>query len=189
MLLPGKGHGTVLLLFSAIISGYAAGEADAALRFVNGMARYPLPFLPETDYTALAWIRPENLAAPGIQQVFSAWCRASDDPLRITIEGGNAHARIESRDGFVGTAGLPLSEGEWTHLAAVKQGNRLTLYINGEAASVTDAPEKVNSASLEAAFGANPRYSGGEHFHGCISDALFLACALSAVEIEQRIAD
>lgn len=38
-----------------------AGKANAALRFADGMARYCLPFFPESDYAAAAWIRPEAL--------------------------------------------------------------------------------------------------------------------------------
>ncbi|HEX72541.1 MAG TPA: LamG domain-containing protein, partial [Candidatus Hydrogenedentes bacterium] len=161
-----------------------AGTANAALRFADGMARYRLPFFPESDYTAAAWIRPEGLTAPGLQQVFSAWHRASDDPLRITIEGGAVHARIESPAGFASTAGVPLREGEWTHVAAVKQSGQLTLYVNGAAGAPAAVPEKLSSSSLEAAFGANPRYPGGEYFRGCISNAVFFARALSETEVQ-----
>ncbi len=161
-----------------------AGEGEKSLRFANGMARYRLPFFPESDCTAAAWIRPEAPGAPGLQQVFSAWCRASDDPLRITIEGGAVHARIENPAGFAGTMGVPLREGEWGHVAAVKQGGQLTLYVNGAAAASVTVPVKLSSHSLEVAFGANPRYPGGEHFRGCISDALFFARALSTDEIK-----
>jgi len=161
------------------------GEKDHALRFNNGMARYTLPFFPERDYTAMAWIRPENLAAKGLQQVFSAWCASSDDPLRITLEKGKLHARLESEKGFAGTEGIPLKENEWRHVAAVKKGNTLTLYINGAPGAPATVPEKPNSNSHEVAFGANPRYSGGEHFHGCISDALFFARALEVGEIQR----
>lgn len=162
-----------------------AGAANAALRFTDGMARYRLPFFPESDYTAAAWIRPEALGTPGLQQVFSAWRRASDDPLRITIEGGAVHARIESPAGFFSTADVPLREGEWTHVAAVKQGRQLTLYVNGAAGAPVAVPEKLSSSSLEAAFGANPRYPGGEYFRGCISNAVFFARTISPDELQK----
>jgi uncharacterized protein len=166
-----------------------AGEKDRALRFNNGMARYTLPFFPETDYTAMAWIRPENLAAKGLQQVFSAWCVPNDDPLRITLDNGKLHARLESKRGGASTEGKPIKENEWCHVAAVKKGNALTLYINGVPGAPIAVPEKNASNSHEIAFAANPRYAGGEHFHGCISNALFFARALETAEIQRYSQD
>lgn len=98
------------------------------------------------------------------------------------------HARIENPAGFAGTAGVPLREGEWTHVAAVKQGGQLTLYVNGVPGAPVAVPEKLSSRSLEAAFGANPRYPGGEHFRGCISNALFFARPLSPGDLEKHAA-
>lgn len=184
-------HGDALPLFGVLDDARQVtpaddqrGVASGALRFDGGMARYRLPFFPETAYSAAAWIRPEALDTPGLQQVFSAWSRPSDDPLRITIERGAVHARVENSAGFVGTAGVPLRENEWTHVAAVVNRGKLTLYVNGSARAEAGLPARIQSQSIEAAFGANPRYTGGEYFKGCISDGLFYARALDTGDIK-----
>jgi hypothetical protein len=130
----------------------------------------------------MGWACPEGLPSGG-QQVFSAWCRGSDDPLRVIVVGSEVFARIEA-GGVYGTAGVPVGQGRWAHLAAVKQGATLTLYVNGKHAQTTAVPEYVRSMSTAVGIGFNPLCSPGEHFIGRISDFAFYARALTANEIK-----
>ncbi len=83
---------------------------------------------------------PEGLPVEGIQQIASFWCGGMNDPLRVTLQGNEVSARIES-GGMFGTAGAPLENGVWTHVAAVKEGPVLRLYVNGQIAHETSAPD------------------------------------------------
>lgn len=159
------------------------GNEGGAVAFKAGSKlRYALPFFPPEACTFAAWVCPEGLPAQGLQQLFSAWCRPSDDPLRVTIDGGSLFARMEAPGGG-STAGVPLVAGEWIHVAAVKGGATVTLYVNGESKQSAAAPREVNTLSAEIGIGFNPLYAGGEHFIGRMDDFAFYGRALSAEEI------
>lgn len=161
-----------------------AGMEGEAVSFdgVHSGLRFGLPFFPEDDYTFAAWVCPEDTARTGFQQVFSAWCIGGDDPLRVTLDGGMLHARIEA-GAFHGTDGVPVKDGEWVHVAAVKAGASLTLYVNGAVAQRAAVPERVGSRSTAIGVGFNPLLPGGEYFRGRISDFAFWAEARTAGEV------
>lgn len=146
--------------------------------------RYAIGPFPDEDYTLVAWFRPDDLARPGMQQVFSAWCAAADDPLRITIEDGGVSARIEA-GAFHSTKAVPLSQGEWVQVAAIKNGARLSLYVNGETADGVAAPFVLTTAAENAGIGYNPFYEGGERFKGAIRGVKLYGRALAAEEVRE----
>jgi len=163
------------------------GTEDGAVAFTgeDSKLRYRVPFFPERDYSFLAWVRPEGLPAKGgIQQIFSGWRRSMDDPLRMTIDGDQVFARLEAKSAY-GTQGARLKNGDWAHVAAVKQGGTLTLYVNGTEAASAQVPEVVCSGCEEIGIGFNPLYPGGEHFVGMMDDFAFYARALRADEVSE----
>lgn len=164
------------------------GNATGAVAFggPGSKLRYSLPFFPERDYAFMAWVCPEGLPSSG-QQVFSAWCRGMDDPLRVMLNGNEISARIEG-GGSWGTPGVPVENGKWYHVAAVKEGTNLSLFIDGKKRQSTTVPEIVRSQSTLVGVGFNPLFGGGEHFVGCIDDCAFYARALRAEEIEKAAA-
>jgi len=143
---------------------------------------YGLASFPERECTFLAWVCPNGLPADRLQQVFSAWCAGMDDPLRVVFQGGELFARIEAQQSY-GTAGVPAENGKWVHVAAVKRGPRLELYVDGELRVHAEAPEHVFSQARDFAIGANPHYSGNECFAGAIDSFAFHGEALSPAEI------
>jgi hypothetical protein len=162
-----------------------AGKKDAAVAFDGAASelRYTLAFFPEAEYSFAAWICPEGLPTQGLQQVFSAWCKGGDDPLRVTLEGARLFARIENPKGGCSTRGVPLENGRWVHVAAVKDADRLTLYVNGVPADTVGTHARIRSDSRAVGIGFNPLFSGGEHFSGKVDDFAFYAGALSVEEI------
>lgn len=155
----------------------------AAFNGEDSKISYRLAYFPSDDYSAMCWFYLESYPREQYGQVVSAWC-PGEDPLRITIEGQELFARIE---GF-GTGGTPrvkVDLGRWIHVAAVKQGVELTLYVDGVPMGSTAAPEEVLSRSTEIAIGANPLYPGHEYLHGRIDDFRFYARALTADEVRQ----
>jgi len=160
------------------------GRPSGALRFSGdwSMAVYQLPYFPETDYSFTVWVRPDEQPRP-LAQLCSAWSRGMDDPLRVALTVDGLVARIEA-GGLYGTPAAPMTLGEWTHVAAVKRGTKLSLYINGAWAQSCDVPWQIYSSSVEFAIGGNPLYTGAsECFVGCMDDFALYARALTDDEV------
>jgi len=160
------------------------GNKTGAIAFTeDGLLRYRIASFPEEEYSVVAWICPEKAPPSGLGQVFSAWSRGMDDPLRISIQDNKVHARIEAGAGW-GTKGAPITYGKWMHVAAVKKGDRLTLFVDGKPFdSVAGVPTSVISAAQDFALGGNPNYTGNESYRGRIDDFAFYARALRPEEI------
>jgi uncharacterized protein len=124
---------------------------------------YELEEFPESDYTVSVFVKPKRLPEKGLGQVFSAWAKGSDDPLRLVIEKGKLYARIEAGQGTT-TEGVQIEAGRWWHVAATKEGQRLTLFVNGNAAGHANAPWEISSESARVALGGNPLYRGASEF-------------------------
>lgn len=158
------------------------GRADGAVAFSgNGQVRYRTPGMPGDSYTISVWFRADG-EQPHLAQIFSAWSRYGDDPLRIVIDGGKVHARIEGGGG-AGTRGAPVEPGKWTHAAAVKNGGNLKFYLNGVVVDSVGAPALLPTLSKDVSIGANPHHTGDEHFTGAIDDLALYARALGDAEV------
>jgi DUF1680 family protein len=146
-------------------TSFTAAEGCVKLNGADGMLVYSLPeHFGEGDFTAAVSVKADTLPANRIAQVFSAWCAPGDDPLRLVVQNGHLHARIESGGGNAGTGGVPLPAGEWHHVAAVKEGNVLTLFVDGTVRSSVEVPGVLKTRSKTCAVGGNPLYTGGSEF-------------------------
>jgi len=161
------------------------GRPNGAVRFAGteSMIRYRVPPWPEEECTFVTWVQPEGLPTTWLHQVFSAWCRGMDDPLRVCIQGDALYARIEAGGGY-GTDGVPLRNGEWVHVAVVRAGQELTLYVNGQPRARCPVLPLLFSAAEQVALGGNPLYTGAnECFIGCIDDFALYARAWTPDEV------
>ncbi|MCL4734072.1 MAG: glycoside hydrolase family 127 protein [Candidatus Omnitrophica bacterium] len=161
-----------------------SGKDNGAVAFKGeGMLRYKTPPFPSKEYSFTAWVCVDEYPVGRIGQIFSAWARGGDDPLRVLVEGDHLFARIEGAGNW-GTPGVKVPKGEWIHLAAVKRGGHLEIWVNGKKAAECGAPgELLNSACEAFALGGNPFYPGSEFFVGKIDDFALYARALSDEEI------
>jgi DUF1680 family protein len=162
------------------------GEAAGAVRFdgVAGRITYAMDEFPEADYSVVVWVRLQAEPEGRLGQVFSAWARGMDDPLRVCVERGKVYARIEAGQGY-STPGLPITTGAWHHLAAIKEGSTLALYLDGQAAGRAAVPAWMTTATREVALGGNPRFEGNEYLAMEAAEFRFLGRALSVEEIRQ----
>ena len=162
------------------------GNADGAVRFdgTSSKLQFELPYFPDEAYTFAAWVCPEGLPVGAMEQVFSAWCMGMDDPLRVSLRGDEISAGMEAGQGFR-TEGVPLENGKWVHVAAVKDGSRLTLFIDGEATHSVDVPARISTQSEIIGLGHNPLFHGDEYFDGKLDDFVFYARALTADEVAE----
>lgn len=187
--LDGNGEPTIGVLQEVVALEPATdrhGREGGAVQFggENCGVKYTLPYFPEGDYSFHAWVCPEGLPADGNQQVFSAWALSMDDPLRVCFGGSGVYARIEAHQ-TVQTESVEVANGEWFHVAAVKEGARLRLYVNGELKSEVAAPEWTSTAAMNVAIGTNPNYHGNECLVGLVDDFAFHAEALTGEELAE----
>ncbi len=87
------------------------------------------------------------------QRTFAMWMRPLDDRLYYQISS-NQSASI----GGSSSTGLPV--GEWTHVAYVKRGNRVLLYLNGLPDSSRAIPGSVIANNGDIYIGDSPWSSG-----------------------------
>jgi len=147
-----------------------------------GRITYALTEFPDRDFTVALCVCVTALPKTQYGQVFSAWCKGMDDPLRLVVHGGKLHARIEAGQ-FFGTEGWPVEVGKWTHVAAVREGAKLTLYINGATHSTAKVPESVVSSAEDFALGGNPHFAGPEFLPCRLADLRFYAGAWPSEEV------
>jgi uncharacterized protein len=164
-----------------------AGEPNGAVR-LNGRDQMLVYALPEDfgeAFTAAAWVRMNALPAGRIGQILSLWANGMDDPLRLTIDGGKLFARIEAQHVFT-TRGTPLAVAEWHHIAAVKSGATLVLYLDGRPQESVAVPAALNTTARTCAIGGNPNYSGNEFLAADFARFELYGRALTADEIAAR---
>jgi hypothetical protein len=159
---------------------------DAEGTEVNGrdeMLVYAVPVWPEEEFSVAVRVRLNESQGKRAGQVFSAWAAGMDDPLRLMVEGGKVFARIEAGGGF-STPGAVMEAGRWYHVAAVKRGGPLTLFLDGKPVGSCVAPEFTTTLAKDCALGGNPHFSGNEFLAARFADFSFFARALTAEEIQ-----
>jgi hypothetical protein len=181
---PAPSHGVLLDAQGVAPAAGKGGQAATALAFdgERGRVRYAIPYFPTGEFTAAVRVAPRSFPQGRIAQVLSAWARGMDDPLRITVEGGKVFARIEAGRSW-STGGVPLEAGRWVHLAAVKRGARLLLYVDGIESASSEAPVEVESEAENLALGGNPNFPGNEFLPASLADFRLYARALAPEEI------
>jgi Concanavalin A-like lectin/glucanases superfamily len=99
------------------------------------------------------------------------------------VDGGKVFARIEAGGGF-STPGAMMEAGRWYHVAAVKRGGNLTLFVDGQSVGSCAAPEFTTTQATDCALGGNPHFSGNEFLAARFADFSFFARALTTEEIQ-----
>jgi hypothetical protein len=163
----------------------AVAARDATGTELNGrdqLLRYELPGWPDEDYTVAVRVRIRELPAGRIGQVFSAWRQPSDDPLRLVVDAGKLYARVEGAGG-ASTQGVPVRPGEWRHVAAVKSGSVLTLWVDGRPAGSCTVPSTASTLASDCALGGNPHFGGDEFLAARFADFAMYNRALDPAEL------
>jgi len=149
----------------------------------TGRLIYAMKEFPEEDYSFAVWFQITKLPEGHVGQVVSAWAVSMDDPLRVCVEKGRLFARMEAGQGY-STEGISVNPGSWYHVAAVKEGGELRLYLNGQRRAHTNVPETIRTAAHEIGLGGNPHYGGNEFQEMRLADAAFYSRPLSEAEIK-----
>ena len=150
------------------------------------MLVYAVPAWPEEDFTIAVRVRIDEQPKSGLGQIFSAWAAGMDDPLRLAVQNGKLFARIEAGGSF-GTPGVPIEVGRWYRVCAVKRGENLALFLDGQPAGSCTVPRFTTTGAHDCALGGNPHFTGDESLAATFADFGFWERALSAEEL-QRLA-
>ncbi|MBL7644767.1 MAG: glycoside hydrolase family 127 protein [Candidatus Hydrogenedentes bacterium] len=165
------------------------GKENGALYFDGRKTKlvYDIGAFPARNYSLSAWFAPDNLAANDDKwhHIFSAWAQGSDDPLRVSVQNKRLVANIEMPDGGAHCPGAELKDGEWTHVAVVKEETQLRLYVNGALIHTTTVPEELKTSATKIGLGCNPNFGELEGYQGAISDVRFYAGALTDAAIQR----
>jgi hypothetical protein len=139
------------------------GRPDGAVELDGETGRlvYLVDEFPGEEYTVAFRARIHHFPQGRLGQLFSAWTAPGDDPLRLVIDRGRLFARIEAAQGY-SSEGVAVEPGRWYHVAAVKDGASLTLYLDGKPVAQGLVAHTIRSQSRAVALGANPRYTGNE---------------------------
>ena len=169
-----------------------SGSAQGALAFNGESSKlvYDAPQFPLRTYTFAAWFCPQGLEADGRRwhQIVSAWCASANDPLRVTVQDKELVVSIEQPNGGCHLSGGRVENGKWAHVAVVKKGTELTLYVNGKSVGRAAVPATYQPGPKNVGIGCNPNYSGQETFQGALAEVVFVREALSE-EAVRRLAD
>ncbi len=159
-----------------------SGADGTSVKGRDQMLVYAMPAWPEEDFTIAVRVRIDELPKSGFGQIFSAWATGMDDPLRLCVQNGKLYARIEAVAGY-GTQGVPIDVGRWHRVCAVKHGETLSLFLDGQPAGSCAAPRFTTTAARDCALGGNPHFSGDESLAATFADFGFWERALSAEEL------
>lgn len=130
-----------------------------------------------SDLTLSAWIFP-RAPASGRHGIL---CKAASGEFELYLEpnGALGFCHADGVDGAESTAVVPV--GRWTHVAAVRAGATLTLYLDGKPAR--EATLARSAATTEGHVVIGRTSDGGGFFDGFIRDACVWSGARTAAEI------
>lgn len=174
--------------------GVGAGTpnpATGALRFdgVDDRIAVGTPDVAGTELTLTAWFRADDFGvsdarilskATGVAEQDHYWMLStiqsqSGPRLRFRLKAGGSTTTLISQ-------GPRLSAGEWIFVAAVYDGERMRLYLDGEeVGSTAKAGMLATSPSVPAAIGNQP--AGDRPFDGLIDEVRIYSRALTRDEL------
>ena len=136
-------------------------------------------------------IEGEAVTRAGAPYTMSVWlnpdARASGDVPLIVLGGralSLADGRLTLRDGTATVRGGAIAAGRWTHVAAVSDGARVTLYVDGKSVARGAARSSATTTLLAIA----PAIAGRPHFGGTLVGATLSDAALPASAVAAQAA-
>ncbi len=131
--------------------------------------------------TATAWVKP--LRVSGLQTIVNKWY--VKDSYMLLIENGNFVFTVAFPNGQQGIpvkVSAPATQGVWTHVTGVYDGQMLLLYINGQLAASTAASGILQDSQRPISIGNNPSWNA---FHGSIDEVRLYNITLDATQVSQ----
>jgi hypothetical protein len=150
---------------------FSQDEINRAPHFAGGRMTAELTALP-ADYTVEMWFY--NALLPEVRGVSGYLFARGADCVGLRASGRLFADEIEGR--------TSVALRTWNHMAIVRKGKSVRVYLNGEATPEIEAPSSSNATALQ--FGACPDHS--ETWEGRIDEIAVYGRALSSAEIASR---
>ena len=154
---------------ATVVPGAPGGGSTDALYFSggSGVGYYNVgtDFIPNNNVAVEMWVRTSNLAQTN-DSIFQT--THTNGRLKFHAQGGNWAASLDNVSwiGATAGAGQPMTAGQWTHLAVVRDSGTSTFYINGVAQAGTTASAWSHAQNLH--LGISP--SNTARFNGEIDE-------------------
>lgn len=137
-----------------------------------------------TSFTQALWVRTTGsgaLKTLATRRNQGAW-NQSDWPT-LFLNQGRVTLAVDDNSYMNTTAYIAINDGEWHHIAGVKNSNVYSLYIDGVLRdSITDSHPMNGSSGLPYVIGRAPSWTGS-HYQGDIDDVRVYNRVLSSDEI------
>ncbi len=182
---PGTVLGGVTLgVPGALSQGGTAARLDGSTGYVSVPNNASLNIT--GDLTVEAWARPDVLNGVGgavLQKGGSSGYSVWQYRLSITSANKWRGTVFVGASAFSVTATATPSLTDWTHLAMVRSGSSLTLYVNGAVAGTTTVSGATNTSTGILAIGRSGG-SASDYFRGSVDEAAVYPRALSAAQVQ-----
>jgi hypothetical protein len=134
-----------------------------------------------------AWIQPQSAILPSGFRMFFSFPGRPASYLGITNSGGAlrviAALWIGDRQRYIST-GPVLTPGNWYHTAATYDGERMTLYVNGDiAGQITGLSGVVSLGTTGVLLGGHQSAGNSYNFVGAVDEAALYGSALTAAHV------
>jgi len=167
----------------------ATGDSDTYLS-LNGTSQYAnvpegTTFVGRGTYTAEAWFNPSSTTCPSSG---TQYCTIFSHPgdFSVYIVDGILQISI-SYNGNLGSSSIPTYQkpivGTWQHVALVKNGAGVTLYLNGTVIETTTISGYTGPSTQSNAFNIG-RDSGSTYFAGGLDEFRLYSTALTQAQVQ-----
>ncbi|MES2708832.1 MAG: LamG-like jellyroll fold domain-containing protein [Verrucomicrobiota bacterium] len=146
---------TLPVTLKSVSAGFFKTDTHKAIR-LNGREAIRVEMgdktLPEGPFTVEAWVNP---ATAGVSGDIVSKAEQSEFAINLANNVPGFHASLNGKyESAIATAGIPA--GQWSHIAGVFDGSRMTLYVNGKPEATREAAGPRATNPLPLYIGANP---------------------------------
>ena len=124
------------------------------------------------DFTVAAWLFP-HVDGSGYQPVITHASHSGNAGWGIWYQANKLQFFVNNANTTVYITSGTFTANEWTHVAAVRTGNTIKLFINGDEDVSTSISDFTNSTT-RLTIGASPNWNSTYYYTGIISNILVL---------------
>ena len=166
----GSVTGTVGRMGGALeFDGHASGVAISAATLLDL----------NTNFSLSAWVCPDSGGTNPVQVIVaqgSAW--------GLVLNQGRPEFRFSAASTGVVACATTVPARAWTHLIAAREGDVISLFVDGDRMSSNQVPGSLQGASAVWGLGYNPALAS-QYFNGVLDDVRLYQRALSSGEIRE----
>lgn len=128
--------------------------------------------------TLMAWVKPNT--TQGLDGIIEKECGANAG-YNLYLDNGKIHFRMFASGNVAVDAVDGVPNNSWSHIAAVYDGSKMKVYIDGEFNAERDQSGNITTNDIKLAIGASSECGRG--YDGAIDEVAILNIALSEDEI------